>query len=223
VVTSHEFLTSLHSLLKPKRYLEIGVQYGRSLNLAVYSAQAVGVDPAPLTMARGNQVIHPVTADDFFTYYIAPEDKFDLIFIDGSHLYEDALRDLINCEKHSRNGTVMVLDDVLPYTPEMTSRTMVPGHWTGDVWKVHDIVANYRDDLTWLLVDTSPTGSMVICNLNPLDQVLPNKYWHIVEDYDPEQNNWGHTQVPDHILQRTDAVTAEIALESIMKWRAAEQ
>jgi hypothetical protein len=183
VVTRHEFLQQLHSVIKPERYLETGVQYGHSLNLAVHSKVAIGIDPYPQTQAKPNQQIFSVTADEFFVYHMAPEDKIDMAFIDGSHLVEDALRDFINIEIHSHGKTVIVFDDVLPLTQDMTSRTMVPGHWTGDVWKIYNILRQYRPDLQLLLVDTEPTGTLVVLNLNMANVALPLQYDHIYDAY----------------------------------------
>lgn len=211
-MTRHEFLTQLHDLLKPKKYLEVGVQYGKSLNLAIHSQLAIGIDPHPLCQSHGNQQIFSVTSDDFFTYYMAPEDWFDLAFIDGSHLFEDALRDFINIEEHSHSRTVVVFDDVLPYTQEMSTRTMQPGHWTGDVWKIHPILNTWRPDLQLQLVDTSPTGTMVAWNVHPNHMTLPAVYQEVVDQFLLQG------QVPASVLGRTEAAAPEAALSRLRDW-----
>lgn len=211
MVTRHEFLSRLHETLKPAKYLEVGVQYGTSLNLAVFSQLAIGVDPRPLCQSYGNQQIFPVTSDDFFTYYMAPEDWTDLAFIDGSHLFEDALRDFINIEQHSHKRTVVVFDDVLPLNSEMTSRTMIPGHWTGDVWKVYTVLRSYRPHLNFIMVDTEPTGTMVVWGLDKSDVTLPSYYDSIVEKY-------VDTPVPDYIVNRVVAVEPDHVISKLENW-----
>lgn len=213
MVTRHELLSQMHDLLRPKKYLEIGVQYGKSLGLAIYSEVAIGVDPHPLCQTSGNQQIFPVTSDDFFTYYMPPEESLDLAFIDGSHLFEDALRDFINIERHSHRKTVVVFDDVLPLGSEMTSRVMVPGHWTGDVWKVYEILRHARhNDLQFDVVDTEPTGTMVVWNLNPHNNTLAYSYQELVDKYIDAN------YVPEYIINRTLAVQPDAVVSSIREW-----
>lgn len=43
-----------------------------------------------------------------------PDDKFDIIFIDGGHDYEISKSDLDNCLKMCHSGTIIIMDDVVP-------------------------------------------------------------------------------------------------------------
>lgn len=216
-MTRHQLLTELHQRLQPQFYLEVGVQYGTSLNLAVHSKTAIGVDPEPQCRAHGNQQLYTMTSDDYFQYMFTG-DRIDFAFIDGSHLFEDALRDFINIEMHSHEGTVVVFDDVLPLTQEMTSRIMVPGHWTGDVWKVSRILHSYRPDLHCLLVDTEPTGTMIVSNLQAKDPVLPMVYSQILDEYLAKE------EVPVEILNRSTALPPKLALGALdMEIRTREE
>jgi predicted O-methyltransferase YrrM len=40
--------------------------------------------------------------------------KFDLIFIDGGHSYKVAKSDMMNMKKLAHEGTILVIDDILP-------------------------------------------------------------------------------------------------------------
>lgn len=211
-MTRHEFLAELHKVIKPRRYLEIGVQYGTSLNLAADAEIAIGIDPVPQCWATGNQKLHAMTSDDYFLYEAAPEDTYDFAFIDGSHRFEDALRDFINIELHSHAKTVVVFDDVLPTTTEMAAREMIPGHWTGDVWKIHRVLTLHRPELECLLVNTEPTGTMVVTGLRQSDRALPMTYPQIVEQL------LDVTEVPDPILQRMWAVSPNLALGDVSQF-----
>ncbi len=170
----HEFLGELHRLLKPAVYLEIGVQTGRSLALALPGTYAIGVDPAPQISVPIDATLslHPVTSDAFFAGpagAMVGEMPIDLAFIDGMHLSEYALRDFMNVERHARPDgmTVAVFDDVLPYSADIAGRIPLPGDWTGDVWRVDQVLAAYRPGLTRILVDVDPTGVLVVFGLDP--------------------------------------------------------
>lgn len=219
MTTRHEFLQQLHEILKPSTYLEIGVQSGASLALAQHSKVAIGIDPAP-TLSVGiphwAKVIE-ATSDEFF----APGAKdvlagpVDLAFIDGMHLWEYALRDFMNIEKHSTPDTVVIFDDVLPYDQAIAARQQPPGDWTGDVWKLYYILTDLRPDLDVWLMDTAPTGLMVVRNLNPQNRIL-SAAWSVINC------RWdGIEEVPDEIIKRERAISPEYLLDVLKiekKW-----
>src|SRR5271168_4845465 len=76
------------------RYLEIGCA-DNVLFDAVMAADKVGVDPR-----RGGT--HRMTSDAFFAAYAGP--PFDVVFIDGLHLYPQVRRDLVNALAHLSPG-----------------------------------------------------------------------------------------------------------------------
>lgn len=206
MVTRHEFLTELHQVLRPEIYLEIGVQFGNSLNLAVYSRHAIGIDPQPQWAAGGNQVIFPMGSDEFFSngFYQAPG-PVDFAFIDGDHHYEQALRDFYNVQRMCHAGAVIAFDDVLPYSQSVGGRRMVPGHWAGDVWRVEPWIKDSQPTLTTVLVNVDPTGLLLAWDLDPAyepDALEP--------DTSPEL-------VPDDVIKRTYALEPEAALALISR------
>ena len=229
VVSRHEFLASLHEVLKPVTYLEIGVQYGSSLVLAEKATVAIGVDPQPLiSMAPQNwlpnQSVHPITSDEFFEWlswsktnpmaYTVP--PIDLAFIDGSHLFEDAMCDYVNVQKHMRPGGTIVFDDMLPYNEAIAAREQPPGDWTGDVWRCFFVLMHmFESGLTNtkpILVDTWPTGTMVLLNVEP-SLSIPGTFTSkqdLREMYDMDH-------VPASILNRTDAVHPDMVLDKIRR------
>jgi hypothetical protein len=220
VVTRHEFLAALHEALRPRTYLEIGVQHGWSLQLAGPETRAVGVDPQPqLRVEVGGATVVADTSDGFFARDPDHIDhllggSIDLAFIDGMHLYEYALRDFINVERFSTPGTVVVFDDVLPRNQHEASRDQCPGDWTGDVWRVEPILRQWRPDLSVALVDTQPTGVMVVYGLDPTSAVLPEAQDEIASCYPLHD-----VPVPESVLTREAAVSAETALAQIREWR----
>jgi hypothetical protein len=210
MVTRHEFLARLHHFLNPKLYVETGVHTGGSLNLA--SCKAIGIDPNPLVHnLRMNQTVVKMTSDDYFAANPELPGPIDFGFIDGLHHYEVAWRDFLNMEQRASSYGVIVFDDVLPTTQEMASRDMTLGDWTGDVWKCFYILMNTRADLSFTLVDTFPTGTLVVWDLDPSSafrsDIIPNPIW---QDGDT---------VPDEILFRTTAVSADTVMEMLREWR----
>ena len=85
-----------------------------------------GVDPA-----GGN---FRMESDEFFKKF--PELKFDVIFIDGLHEYEQCQKDCINSINQLNKGGIILIHDLLPksYYEEHIPQKQSP--WTGDVWKV---------------------------------------------------------------------------------------
>lgn len=214
-MTRHEFLAKLHKLLRPSTYLEVGVQYGHSLALASYSNVAIGIDPDPLITGSGNQVIFRETSDHYFNNYPGLEPgQIDFAFIDGSHLFEDALKDFANIEQYCHSGSVVVFDDVLPYSQDIASREIVEGDWTGDVWKVTQILMARRPDLRVTEVDTSPTGSLLVYGFTEFNRFDAVDLAAAVDAYLPL------IEVPQGAIDRSYAESPEKAIEDLMVWRA---
>lgn len=178
----HEFLAEMHQVVKPKLYLEVGVQYGTSLKLATEAKVAIGIDPAPLHVPWANQRVYSMTADDYFDRASdnGGHDPIDFGFIDGLHHFEAALRDFLNIERFVHEKSVVVFDDILPRNQEEAHRTQCPGDWTGDVWKVTHLLLKYRPELQIREVNTAPTGTLVVWGFNPKKTPYP-MYKHVNE------------------------------------------
>jgi len=220
----HEFMAELHEHLRPRRYLEIGVQTGTSLYLTRPDCMAIGVDPNPMCEPPPNATIFPVTADKFFAEVPAHvlADPVDMAFVDGMHLVEYALRDVINCEERSHMGGIILVDDVLPYSADIAVRTPLQGDWTGDVWKLWPILTKWRPDLKITMVDVEPTGLMVIQELSPVNGVplLRAYYDQICETWTKEYplDQW----VSDgNMLGRVGTYKPEAALARILNAKEA--
>ena len=197
------FLESIQKQFAPRTYLEIGVRNGNSLRLA--TCDAMGIDVAPTVAANalpGNARLFSCTSDEFFEFEATRSlrHKVDLAFIDGMHLFEYALRDFMNIERHCSPCSLIVVDDVLPCHPVQAARHRASRVWMGDVWKLHDCLSRYRPDLFCLFIDTSPSGLLLVAGVSPTNKQLWNSYNPIVRHYT------GVDEVPDRILQRRNAV-----------------
>jgi hypothetical protein len=202
----YEFLKGLHRAYRPRTYLEIGVNDGRSLALS--RTRTIAVDPAFKVTAPLHCELELVkaTSDDFFArprpMRSLRRGVVDLAFIDGMHLFEYALRDIFHTERHTRWTSVMVLDDMLPRSVDEAARDRHTDAWTGDVFKVAATLAEYRPDLLCVAVDTAPTGQLVIFGADSRSTVLSDAYDRIHAQYvvpDPQQ-------VPEDVLTRRHAV-----------------
>jgi hypothetical protein len=154
-----------------------------------------------------------MTADTFFgEHFLAVPEPIDLAFIDGSHLFEDCLRDFINIEQFCGPKSVVVFDDMLPYNQAIAERIQPPGDWTGDVWKVWSILYDYRGDLEIYAVDTFPTGTLVVFGF-PGNNDERNNLYH---KYDKIVSDWSEDDaVPGYVLRRDNALQPEAALALI--------
>jgi hypothetical protein len=107
-----------------------------------------------------------------------------------------------------------VFDDVLPRSQHEAARTQCPGDWTGDVWRVEPILRAWRPDLHMALVDTQPTGVLVVWGLDPASTVLADEYDEIIRHAPLED-----APVPSWVLGREHAAQPEAVLAEIREWR----
>ena len=208
------FLTRVHELLRPSRYLEIGVREGFSL--AIARCPAVGIDPFfQLQAELDNQVaLFRTTSDEYFSrpdpLAVTGGEPFELSFIDGLHLFEFAFRDFINAERHSSPRGVIIFDDVLPRSVAEAARERHTVAWTGDVYPMLAVLAHYRPELIVLPVATQPTGLLLVLGLDPTNTVLSDHYDEIMAGYrhaDPQP-------VPEELFDRQLMLRPERVLES---------
>ena len=113
-----------------KSYLEIGCQNDVNFSRIIIDNK-IGVDP----QSGGT---HRMTSDEFF---IQNKNTFDLIFIDGLHIYEQVIKDIDNSLKVLKENGIILIHDCLP--AKIWHQTIPQTHtsWNGDVWKS---IANLR-------------------------------------------------------------------------------
>ena len=79
-------------------------------------------------------------------------------FIDGMHLFENALQDFINVELWSNEASIIAIDDVFPRSQEEAKRERETKKWCGDVWRVLACLAETRPDLIMIGLDSCSHG-----------------------------------------------------------------
>lgn len=115
------------------KYLEIGCDDNNCFdNVNLPLAQKIGVDPI-----KGGT--HRMTSDNFFK---SCKEKFDIIFIDGLHMYLQVQRDIINSLYFLKDDGVIIIHDMLPKRWEMECVPRIYKLWNGDVWKIGVELAN---------------------------------------------------------------------------------
>ena len=184
-----EVLARMHSHLRPRTYIEIGVFRGASLRLAGADTRALGVDPQPILdkPAGTNQFVFAKTSDDFFANHDVVHElggrPVDMAFIDGMHKFEFALRDFINIERLARPDGVVLVHDCFPLDAQTASRDRSTLFWSGDIWRLILLLRKHRPDLAVHTIATPPTGLGMIFNLDPSSRVLADNLDAIVAEY----------------------------------------
>jgi len=202
-------LALLHEELRPAHYLEIGVRDGRSLALA--GGPATGVDPAPsikYVLPAKTEIVQ-MTSDAFFAQaaaHFAP----DFCLIDGMHLFEYALRDFINVERCAAPGAVVVIDDILPNNRVQALRRRRTVAWTGDVWRLMEVLQRHRPDLFLLPIDTAPSGLLLIAGLDHSNRTLEENYAALTAEPAP------NPIPPRYILERRGVISSEQVLRRVL-------
>jgi len=109
-----------------RSYLEIGCAENLLFD-QVGAEVKVGVDPA-----QGGT--HRMTS---YAFFAGNDQTFDVVFIDGLHVYDQVRRDVVNALDVVRPGGWIALHDMFPrdwieeHTPQIST-----SRWTGDPWKV---------------------------------------------------------------------------------------
>jgi hypothetical protein len=210
----HDFLGVLHRIYQPRTYCEIGIYLGGGLTLSRVPTVAIDPDFKIVHELHCDIQVVKETSDDFFArespFEHLPGSLVDLAYIDGMHLFEFALRDFMNIERHAAWSSVVVFDDMLPRDVDEAARGRHTKDWTGDVYKLIPTLQRYRPDLCVVPIDTYPTGLLMVLGLDPANRVLSERYDEIITSYlvdDPQE-------VPEAILDRSCAVSPELVLEA---------
>jgi len=119
------------------------------------------------------------------------------------HLFEFALRDFMNAERHAHPATLIVIDDIYPCHPTQATRRSRSGAWTGDIWKLHRILRERRPDLTLIALNAHTTGLLLIAGLDPDNRVLWDDYDALVQRHRDER------APPPEVLERHGAIPSD--------------
>jgi len=135
----HAFIIkSLLKLYQEKdlTYLEIGVSKNEVFNcIPLNMSKKIGVDP----IMGGNK---KMTSDHFFQ---KNEKFFNVIFIDGLHIYEQCQKDVLNSIKFLKPNGIILIHDMIPKNSFEEHVPFKQRNSTGDVWKIAVELANSKN------------------------------------------------------------------------------
>lgn len=151
-----------------KTYLEIGVFNGDTFN-AVCLPSKTAVDPQfqfnTSDYEKDNVKFYEMPSDEFF-YRSQLEDrvtKYDLIYIDGLHTYEQSYKDFINSIPFSHSRTIWIFDDTIPSDPwaaipdhslcikyKKLNRMKHSHTWMGDVYKTIFHISKHHPEFSYV-------------------------------------------------------------------------
>jgi len=163
-----DLINALAAKISAQTYLEIGCA-GNDTFDRVEIPTRIGVDPRDGGTLR-------MTSDEFFAQNTQ---KFDVIFVDGLHHYDQVSRDIHNGLQVLNSHGFMVIHDVLP---KQQQEAQVPrdqdwqGPWTGDVWRAaFDLLS--RSDVTLQVVPVDCGCGIVYKKSQTPKQILVENSW----------------------------------------------
>lgn len=176
------WLERLYGALAAETVIEVGVSQGASLALVRPPTVAIGIDPSPTVIfpLKARTHIFAETSDEFFDRgradTVLAGRPLSVGFIDGLHLYEQALRDFIGLEALCGPHSVLMIQDTVPLDEPTQTRTRDTVFHTGDVWKVVLALKHYRPDLDIFTIATAPTGLTVATGSDRASRVLRDSF-----------------------------------------------
>lgn len=165
-IRRYDLINKLIDKFNYKTYLEIGVFKGECINeIKPYGGcWKVGVDPDPESAATCH-----LTSDEFFNILdhngfeeIKSDFKFDIVFIDGLHLWEQCYKDINNALNHLSPNGIIICHDMNPLEQMYQSRTRYTGYWNGDVWKSFVKIRAERNDVYTTMIEDCDFGLGII-------------------------------------------------------------
>ncbi len=177
-------LLSLGKINKCRTYLEIGVFTGQTFSKLDFEIMH-GVDPLfkfdTTTLRRDGIEFYQMDSDKFF-YQTSEKNKYDLIFLDGLHTYDQTYRDFCNCLSYSSEKSIFLIDDILPCDNYAAMRNQnfamnlrrieAPLNtdgtfnikWMGDVFKILYFINLFNSNLEYATIINNGNPQTIVWN-----------------------------------------------------------
>lgn len=168
-VSRHRAVQGLLDLFDQPSYLEIGVNTGATFT-KIKAARKVAVDPKFLFDTKAERKrephasFHEITSDAYFGTVIDPTERFDVIYLDGLHTFEQTLRDFTAALHYLTPTGVILIDDVAPVSylaslPDRDNYFKVRTHlgvtdksWMGDVYRLVFFIQTFYQHLSYATI-----------------------------------------------------------------------
>ena len=175
MISRPEAIQRLLDLFDAPHYLEIGVDHGDTFK-RVRASRKVAVDPKfhfefpKIVDVDAPEQFHEVTSDVYFGEIVKSDERFDVVFLDGLHITEQTLRDLLNAVMFIRHDGIIVIDDVIPasyhasladvgdlyrvreFLAKTDSRLESDQAWMGDVYKLAFFVQTFMQQFSYATI-----------------------------------------------------------------------
>ena len=180
------------NLFDQPSYLEIGVDYGQTFG-ALSAAHKTAVDPDFKFLPPDTTTdveFHRVTSDEYFARFCPAGRRFDVVYIDGLHIFEQVLRDLLNAALRLTAGGVIIIDDILPASyqsamPQINEAFQVRDQlaldhpslkndntWMGDVYKLAFFIETFMQQLSYATVQENHGQLIVWQSVRPVEAIV---------------------------------------------------
>lgn len=170
LLTRSQLINQLIKKNNYQSYLEIGVNTPAQPGYNWYNVTVAvkhGVDPNPAVQAT-----FPFPSDEFFAKHV--NQKYDIVFVDGLHLFEQAYRNIVNSLQWLNDNGTIVVHDCNP-TQEITQRRERASNvWHGDVWKAILQLQSENPNIEIFTVDTDEGCAVIRKGHQELYTTNPN-------------------------------------------------
>ena len=172
---SSTVINLLAAINQANSYLEIGIKKGRTFK-SVNIDQKDGVDPSfefnHKEYTNSDRRLFECTSDEFFIHHA--DRKYDIIFVDGLHTFQQTARDFFSSLTYSHERTLWVIDDVIPqdifsaHTRQDEAVRVRHTHglksigWHGDVFKLVALLHDYLPAFNYLTLVDHANPQMIV-------------------------------------------------------------
>ena len=162
----------------PRSYLEIGVETGQTF-FEISADRKTAVDPrflfdSDLAPHHEASEFFQISSDQFFCEF-QRDLKYDLVFLDGLHTWEQTYRDFCNALLVTHDQSIIILDDIFPCDVFSCNRDQVeavmmrqfmtgdPSNaWHGDTYKVIPLIRTFHPLLSFCTIISDGNPQAVV-------------------------------------------------------------